>query len=106
MPERIRQLLAAAALAGSITAAHAIEYRDPMRPEYPQRIAAKAEEDFRLSAVFVSDRQRVAVLNGRLVREGQRVGRARVVAIGADRVTLSVDGVDHVAHLNKSGSRP
>ncbi len=45
-----------------------------------------------LSAVFHSEDRRVAIIDGRPVRERQRIGSARVLRIEPDRVELERDG--------------
>ena len=78
------------------------EWNDPTRPDNLQVAAARAGAPvFRVSAIFTSNAKQVAVLNGRLVREGDRLGRATVTRIDEDRVTLSVDKKTMVATLNK-----
>lgn len=78
------------------------EWNDPTRPDNLQVAVARAGTPvFRVSAIFTSNAKQVAVLNGRLVREGDRLGRATVTRIDEDRVTLSVDKKTMVATLNK-----
>lgn len=58
-----------------------------------------AEGDFRLSGVLISNSSRVALINGELMHEGDRIAGAEIVTIregevqilvGADRMTVSV----------------
>lgn len=79
----------------------AAEWSDPTRPDNLRIAEARAGTPvFRVSAIFTSNDKQVAVLNGRLVREGDRLGRATVTRIDEDRVTLSVDKKTMVATLN------
>lgn len=66
---------------------------DPTRP--PAAIGAPSESAAEmagsaldLSAVFYAEGRRVAIINGQRVRENDRVGSARIVAIEPDRVRL------------------
>lgn len=72
-------------------AAHAQRLGDPMRP--PAATAADAGETrgeaaARLQSVLISRGRKVAVIDGRSVRLGERVGDATVVAISPSEVTL------------------
>jgi len=51
---------------------------------------------FRLEAISRRDGEPVAILNGRLVREGDRLGTARIVRIGELEVEIEVDGIRSV----------
>ena len=101
-----RALLIAALLGAGSAPLPAADPNDPMRPERPEPASQRGQALYHLSAVFASDERRSAVLNGRLVRVGHEVGRARVVAIEADRVILDVDGVERIARLNHPGTPP
>lgn len=86
----------AALLAGSSAsqAALAQALADPMRP--PAAAAASPAEGgaeapkgaARLQSVLISPKRRIAVIDGRVVRLGERVGDAKVVAISESRVVL------------------
>jgi len=71
------------------------ERRDPLRP--PGEIGAVSEPSFDASAwqlfsTLVADGRRVAIINDRTVRVGDRVEGARVVAIESGRVELDYRG--------------
>lgn len=71
------------------------ELRDPLRPPGP--VSASAPSSFnaaawRLSSTLVAEGRRVAIINDRPVRVGDRVGGARVLAIDAGRVQLDYRG--------------
>lgn len=86
----------AALLAGSSAsqAALAQPLADPMRPPAAPAAAPaegageSAKAAARLQSVLISPRRRVAVIDGRVVREGERVGDATLVAIAASHVVL------------------
>ena len=82
-------------------AAAADDWNDPTRPDNYRTSGPRGSAPvYNVSAIFTSDSRQVAVLNGRLVREGDRIGRVEVVRIDEDRVTLSVDQKTLVAALN------
>ncbi len=66
---------------------------DPTRPPAyaPRQAPAPGTRDWRLEAVFHGPGGARALINGRLVAVGERVGGARVVAIGSRRVVLATD---------------
>jgi hypothetical protein len=74
--------------------------RDPLRPPGYGASATSAEADetrfdasaWRLLSTLVSAERRSAIINGRNVREGGRVGGATVIAIESDTVTLDYRG--------------
>ena len=68
---------------------------DPTRPPEAARAVApptaeaeKGDPALVLSAIFHADDRRIAVIDGIRVREADRIGSARVLAIEADRVRL------------------
>lgn len=78
--------------------------RDPMRPyharsEAPERLERERQR-WALSAVLVSDDRRVAIVNGRAVGEGDRIGRAKVRRIFRRGVELELDGRTVTLKLN------
>ncbi len=60
----------------------------------PASPAADDAEDvaFRLSAISTQDGEPVALLNDRLVREGDAFGGVRILRIGATEIEIEVDG--------------
>lgn len=78
------------------TAAQALP--DPTRPygfgsvvEIQQSFIADKKPEWRLSGIRINDKQRSAILNGRLVREGTDLGMATVVEIRPTELVLSQD---------------
>lgn len=71
---------------------------DPTRPyQYSQAVditdmpAAPEARQWHLSGLQVRNGLKRAILNGKLVKEGDQIGSATVTAIGASDVTISVD---------------
>jgi MSHA biogenesis protein MshK len=69
---------------------------DPMRPPHATSVAVErpvAKRDgYTLSSVVIGVDRRVAVVNGRTVTVGDRIGAATVVDIQPSRVALTRDG--------------
>lgn len=82
-------------------------YRDPMRPYTPPAAAESASEPvgYRLSSVLVSPYRRVAVINGRVCRVGDRVAGAEVLAIEREWVRLRVGGKEVIVAFNGEAPR-
>jgi len=75
--------------------------RDPLRPpDYGSATGASEQQQqarfdasaWQLASTLVSRERRTAIINGRNVREGARVGGATVVEIRSGRVTLDYRG--------------
>jgi hypothetical protein len=87
MAERLIVLAAASVFAG---AALAQPLADPTRPptESPAELRQSAVGSSRLQSVLISSRRSVAVIDGRAVQLGERVGDATLVSIEPSEVTL------------------
>lgn len=58
------------------------QLRDPTRPNFARPVEpAAARPVFEVTAIFISDRRRVAVVNGQLVAEGGSVDGATVTEV-------------------------
>ena len=73
---------------------HGVAITDPTQPGHYQP-ATQKKQSFRLSSILVGPQRRVAVINGKAVSEGDRVGRAMVKKIEKERVLL-VSGGKHI----------
>lgn len=78
--------------------------RDPMRPPMastaaPDRAPARA---LRLEAILVEGERRVAIVDGKVVSEGERVSGAVISAIHADSIQYTRDGRTHEARLRRA----
>ncbi len=81
--------------------------RDPTRPYSagPVVVAARAVTTFRVTAILMSEKRRVAIVNGQRVSEGDRVDGATVVEILADSLRLNLHGKELTARLPPDGIR-
>lgn len=69
--------------------------RDPLRPPGEVRTSEAVSfnaDAWQLASTLVADGRRVAIVNDRTVRVGDRVGGARVLAIETGRVALDYRG--------------
>jgi hypothetical protein len=80
--------------------------RDPTRPyavapvATPTTASAVAKgTGFSVTAILVSKKRRVAIVNGKRVSEGDKVDGATVVKILADRLRLDLDGKEFTTRL-------
>jgi hypothetical protein len=87
-----------ALMALGVNTAQAESLRDPMQPANTSAPAV-VSDSLRLEAIFTNGPKRVAIVNGRLVREGERVGAARIDAILADEVRYTRDGSSKALRL-------
>jgi MSHA biogenesis protein MshK len=93
MAERLIALTILLAGASANEPAPAQALADPMRPPAatsvsPQETAGGEAAPSRLQSVLISSSRRIAVIDGRAVKIGERVGDATVVAIAPSGVTL------------------
>lgn len=69
---------------------HAHALKDPTQPgEYR---AATKRVNLNLESILFSDTRRVAVINGKALQEGEKLGSARVLSIGKDVVRVQQQG--------------
>ena len=74
---------------------------DPTRPANAKAVAsAEQVERVRLEAIMHSDGAHIAIVNGKVVRAGDRVGSARIDEISATGIRYTRDGRSHVAQLD------
>lgn len=98
MCELLGRTMLALALVTAATVAAAdtdADLRDPLRP--PDWGESDAGDGFdagawRLASTLIAEGRRVAIVNGRIVRAGEVVGGARVLAIAPGRVELDYRG--------------
>ncbi|MGB5537245.1 MAG: general secretion pathway protein GspB [Thiogranum sp.] len=91
-------LLLGPGLAGSV---HAL--KDPTQPTDPGSYFGSAESragnSWSLQSILSSPQRRIAVINGTRVKEGDRIGSARVVRIHDSHVLLNTSGRTLTLHL-------
>ena len=88
---RLRIGILATLAAGTVCNAGSLA--DPMRPYSVSRApAGKVVSDFTVTAIFSSEARQVAVVNGKVVQAGDRLGNARVIEILPDGVRYERDG--------------
>ena len=85
-------------LFGPLLADEAELLRDPTRPYSAKAVAAgaaatgNATSSFRVTAIFTSEKRRIAIVNGRRVGEGDQVDGATVVEILTNDLRLVFNG--------------
>lgn len=103
MKQRITGIVAVCALgvaAGAATRAEGLP--DPTRPATLNISAAPveaSEPELQLEAIMRSGERHLAIVNGRLVRVGDRVGTALIRDIDADGLRYAIAGRERVAKL-------
>ena len=89
-----RRIAISGALFFAVATARATEpLADPTQPPAAALLTAdppaqSEDGELDLRAIFYAGERRIAVINGRRVRENDRIGGARVLAIDVDRVRL------------------
>lgn len=86
----------------SLTAKAALGERlvDPTRPATAKPVATGEHTGaLRLEAILRSDDGTVAIVNGKIVRVGDRIGTARIDAIEHDGIRYTRDGRSHTARM-------
>jgi MSHA biogenesis protein MshK len=77
--------------AGLLLAQQLCALTDPTRPS-SYRPASVSHTSFTLSSVIVSDSRKVAIINGKVLAEGEKVAGAKVKRIEKQQVLLSHNG--------------
>jgi hypothetical protein len=65
---------------------------DTVPSDPPTEEGSVSEPEFRLTAISTRDGEPIALLNDRLVREGDRFDGVRVIRIGVAEIEIEVDG--------------
>jgi MSHA biogenesis protein MshK len=93
---RIATAILLVALALNVERAHALE--DPTRPPRAERIAApathSAEPLLILQSIIRSPNGNAAIISGRLVPVGGRIGDARLVRVTEDEAVIQIGGAE------------
>jgi hypothetical protein len=74
---------------------------DPTRPANAKAMSSgeRAESGVRLEAILRSEGAHLAIVNGKVVRAGDRIGAARIDEVLADGIRYTRDGRSHTARL-------
>jgi len=102
---RMAIVVLCAVCAAARTAASAEPLDDPTRPSNARSAAElrpPEQRELRLEGIFRRDERYIAIVDGRIVHEGERIANATIEAITADAVRYSRDGHDHTARLAKT----
>ena len=110
MPRRYSILTLAVVLLVVPILANAQEtLRDPTRPWSARSVApvgtATGVTGVRVTAIFTSEKRRIAIVNGQRVSEGDRVNGATVVEIRTDDLRLDFNGKTITARVLPHGFR-
>lgn len=77
----------------ALLASNAYALHDPTRPTDPALYFGTGNAGgWTLQSILFSDDRRIAIINGKRVREGERVGSARVTRIRNSQVVLKTRG--------------
>ena len=79
--------------------------RDPTRPFSARSFVPARAATFNVTAIFVSQKRRVAIVNGRRVTEGDQVDGAIVVEILTNGLRLNLHGKELTTRLLPAGLR-
>jgi MSHA biogenesis protein MshK len=93
--------LAAILLSAAARTASADRLADPTRPASAKAdTTAEPTDSIRLEAILRSGERHLAIVNGKVVRAGERIGGALIDEVLADGVRYTRDGQSHTARLN------
>jgi hypothetical protein len=87
------------------TGASAEPLDDPTRPSTTRSavgLRPPQERELRLEGIYRRAERRFAIVDGRIVHEGERIANAKIEEITADAVRYSRDGHDHTARLART----
>lgn len=91
--------LATLLLSLSAHAAASERLLDPTRPANAKEVVREAPQGVRLEAILHSEDRLIAIVNGKIVRVGDRVGDARIDEISADSIRYTRAGRSQVTRL-------
>lgn len=76
---------------------------DPTQPEGYKK--ERKQTILRVESILFSAARKVAVINGKVVSEGDRVDQAKIISISKDSVKVSSDGKYSILKLNRTSIR-
>jgi hypothetical protein len=97
--------LLCAACAVARTGASAEPLDDPTRPSNARsatQLRPLEPGELRLEGIFRRNERRIAIIDGRIVHEGERIANATIEEITVDAVRYSRGGHDHIARLART----
>ena len=99
-----RKLLSAITLSTTLALPALAAETDPTRPiDYkPAATETGQRSDLTLQSLLISKQRKRAVINGRRVTEGDRIGGAKVVAISTGGVIIERNGKRRTLKINNS----
>lgn len=88
----------------SMTARTAMADRlvDPTQPASPRPATSGEALGVRLEAILQSGEHRIAIVNGKVVRAGDRIGPIQILDVSANSVSYSQAGQTHLARLQET----
>jgi hypothetical protein len=93
--------LAAILLSATAGTTMADRLMDPTRPSGAKAdTTAEPTDSIRLEAILRSGERHLAIVNGKVVRAGERIAGAHIDEVFADGVRYTRDGQSHIARLN------
>lgn len=87
-----RKLACAALMAFSVLALADATLPDPTRPDLVRGATPLSGAEFTVTAIFFSDERQHAVVNGKLVAQGDQIDGAKVMKIRPDALDLMYRG--------------
>lgn len=87
----------------SMTAQAAVADRliDPTRPASRGPVAGEITDTLRVEAILRSSDRHLAIVNGKVVRAGDRVGTAQITEVLPDGIRYTRGGETRVAHIDQ-----
>lgn len=82
--------------------AQAETLQDPTRPATAREAAPSPDTGvLQIEAIMDSGPRRIAIVNGRIVRVGDRIGAALIEEIGSDSIRYTRDGRSSISRITK-----
>ena len=78
-------------------------YDDPTRPAHFQSVVTK--EPLKLESILYGATRKVAVINGKVLAEGETIGNKKLIHIGKDRVKLAGSNSEQTLTLKRTSIR-
>jgi len=108
-PLSVLDLVLAATLSSSWLLSTVVGAHEPADPTRPMQAGAvrmpRANGTLKVEAIFFSSERTLAIVNGTVVRAGDRIGKAKIEEIFRDGVRYTTDGQSRVTRLDQSSLR-